>query len=266
MISTRLRGLLKGAAAVELKPPTDASAIKILMTAAEMPESMAPPKEAATVIDMCDRLPLALVMAGRLIAQLGLSTDWTGVTDILDEELRENEQTSSEQLVIKASLAGLKGSARDKLGINNLFAVFALVPEDTVCPIETLGIMYDALYNEGKAPVSLLHIRKWLKVLIDRSLVLGTGWCRRALRDCDDLERSLILVLCLAPGWPWLLPACMHGNSGSGEPARPCPGLHPDALQQGEAAPSPPRRCRAVPHEAAGLGGGRDALGRAECR
>lgn len=138
VISTRVKGILKGASAVQLQTPSDEDAAKILMTAAEMPAGMAPPSVAYQVIEMCNRLPLALVMAGKLIAQLGLGENWDGVTDILDEELRENEQTSSEQRIIKASLAGLKGSARDKNGINNLFAIFALVPEDTVCPIETL--------------------------------------------------------------------------------------------------------------------------------
>ena len=33
--------------------------------------------------------------------------------------------------------------------------------------------MYDAVYETSK-PTSILHIRKWLKLLIDRSLVLGT--------------------------------------------------------------------------------------------
>jgi hypothetical protein len=66
VISTRVRGLLRGAASVELKPPTEAGAIKILMNAAELPEHMAPPREASTVIDMCDRLPLALVSGCQL--------------------------------------------------------------------------------------------------------------------------------------------------------------------------------------------------------
>ncbi len=73
--------------------------------------------------------------------QLGLGSDWSGLTDILDEELRQNEQASSEQRVIKASLAGLKGSARDKSGVNQLFALFALVPEDTVRKFERFSAL-----------------------------------------------------------------------------------------------------------------------------
>ena len=122
VISTRVRGLLKGAQAVELKPPSHQDAVKILMSAAEMPAGAEVPRESAKIIDMCDSLPLSLVMAGRLIAQLGLGSDWKGVTDILDQELRENEVASSEQRVIKASLAGLRCSDRDRTGVNNLCA------------------------------------------------------------------------------------------------------------------------------------------------
>ena len=74
------------------------------------------------------------------------------------------------------SLAGLKGSERDTVGARQLFKLFGLVPEDTSCPLECLQLMYDAVYETTKA-TSVLHIRKWLKMLIDRSLVLGTVDC-----------------------------------------------------------------------------------------
>lgn len=167
VISTRIRALLEGAASVQLPPPSDEEATRILMCAAGMKDST-PPREAAELISLCGCLPLALVMAGRLIAELGLGGRWDGVSTILREELRDNEQASSEQRVIRASLAGLQGSARDKIGINNVFALFALVPEDTVCPLETLALMYGAIY--GDTTVTLLHIRKWLKQLIDRQV------------------------------------------------------------------------------------------------
>lgn len=111
---------------------------------------------------------LALGIAGKLIVQLGLGgAEWEGLTAILRDELRENEDTSNEQRVIRASLAGLRGSEREKTGVRQLFKLFALVPEDTVAPLQTLQLMYMAVYDT--ATTSLLHIRKWLKVLVDRS-------------------------------------------------------------------------------------------------
>eukprot|EP01050_Picozoa_sp_SAG11_P010066 SAG11_NODE_990_length_6270_cov_38.630044_2_plen_72_part_00 len=58
-----MKNLLKGAAAVQLTPPSEQDAITILMAAAEMPEHATPPSDAAAVIEMCDNLPLSLVMA-----------------------------------------------------------------------------------------------------------------------------------------------------------------------------------------------------------
>ena len=111
---------------------------------------------------------LALGIAGKLIVQLGLGgAEWEGLTAILRDELRENEDTSNEQRVIRASLAGLRGSEREKTGVRQLFKLFALVPEDTVAPLQTLQLMYMAVNDT--ATTSLLHIRKWLKVLVDRS-------------------------------------------------------------------------------------------------
>ena len=76
---------------------------------------------------ICGRLPLALGMAGKLIKSLELDGDWTDVSGILMDELSEG--MSSEQRVIRASLAGLKCSSKDKEGVNNLFKLFGLVPE-----------------------------------------------------------------------------------------------------------------------------------------
>lgn len=84
-------------------------------------------------------------------------------------------------------------SVRPSIAVIKLFYAFALVPEDTVVPLEILGMIYAtstsnsnsngsnsngsstavAAADVDAAPPRLL-IRKWLKMLIDRSLVLGT--------------------------------------------------------------------------------------------
>ena len=174
LISTRIRHLLSDAFSVEIDKPSVSDSIKILMAAAELPSTDRAPSEAREIVELCGRLPLALVMAGKLILELEVGSKWDGITSILREELRGDEEAASrEQGVIRASLAGLKGSERDKTGARNLFKLFGLVPEDTTCPLECLQLMYDAVYETSKA-TSILHIRKWLKLLIDRSLVLGT--------------------------------------------------------------------------------------------
>ena len=78
-----------------------------------------------------------------------------------------------EERIIRTSLNAIKGPHRDK--ILRLFNAFAIVPEDTRTPIEVVAMLFEA---ESETPLpkppSLLNIRRWLKVLIDRSLILGT--------------------------------------------------------------------------------------------
>jgi hypothetical protein len=174
LISTRIRHLLSDAFSVEIGKPSVEDSIKILTGAAKLGDGANVPAEATEIVELCGRLPLALVMAGKLILELQVGSKWDGITSILRDELRGNEQASShEQGVIRASLAGLGGSKRDTTGARQLFKLFGLVPEDTSCPLECLQLMYDAVYETSKA-TSVLHIRKWLRMLIDRSLVLGT--------------------------------------------------------------------------------------------
>jgi hypothetical protein len=72
LISTRVRGLLAGASAVELQAPSVAESVAILLAAAEYPAQQQPPPQVDEVVRHCNQLPLALVMAGRLVSQLGL--------------------------------------------------------------------------------------------------------------------------------------------------------------------------------------------------
>ena len=51
-----------------------------------------------------------------------------------------------------------------------MLKIFALVPEDTHCPLEVLLLMFSAVHEGTRA--TIMHIRKWLRVLINRSLIL----------------------------------------------------------------------------------------------
>ena len=149
LISTRIRHLLADAFSVEIGKPSVEDSISILMGAAELGDSgYDAPAEATEIVELCGQLPLALVMAGKLILELEVGDNWDGITSILRDELRGNEAAASrEQAVIRASLAGLKGSDRDTAGARQLFKLFGLVPEDTACPLECLQMMYDAVYE-----------------------------------------------------------------------------------------------------------------------
>jgi hypothetical protein len=111
---------------------------------------------------------------------LTITDDWSGVVAVLKDEFGEGGQARSmENSIIRTSLKSIKGSQQEEA--MQLFYTFALVPEDTFCPLEILGYLFCAtgLVRGGnkkqlKVIPPRLLVRKWLKVLIDRSLVLGT--------------------------------------------------------------------------------------------
>jgi hypothetical protein len=107
--------------------------------------------------------PLALGIAGRLAASLGLvgAEDWSGMIGVLKEELRESHSGGVEEGIIRASLRGLGGSQKEQTNVRSLLLVFSLVPEDTHCPLEVLLLMFKAV-NHGSG-ATVMHIRKWLR-------------------------------------------------------------------------------------------------------
>ena len=63
-------------------------------------------------------------------------------------------------------------------------------------PLEVVSIMYTAVLDDDGQPMvrpNPLNTRRWLKVLIDRSLVLGTV-DRPALHDVSAMPLCLSLI------------------------------------------------------------------------
>eukprot|EP01051_Picozoa_sp_SAG22_P005169 SAG22_NODE_300_length_12752_cov_3.102426_1_plen_653_part_10 len=192
LISTRVRGLLDDSHCVEIKLPTEQESVHILMATAGAQasanafhlgksEQTRAPSGAVDIVRHCARLPLALGIAGRLINSLGMAAahDWTGLVDILKEELRASTSGGIEESCIRATLRSLKGSAAEQKAINSVLLLMAIVPEDTALPLEVLQVMYDATTVTNNAAAtrrktSIMKIRKYLRVLLDRSLVLGS--------------------------------------------------------------------------------------------
>ena len=146
----------------------------MLLSIAGLPFTTDAPPEAHEVVKFCNRLPLALGIAGKLVHEMGVTEDWDGVLELMQNEFSDSGQDRSmEERIIQTSLSAIKGPHRDK--ILRLFNAFAVVPEDTRIPIEMVGMLFE-VENEIPLPKppSLLNIRRWLKMLIDRSLVLGT--------------------------------------------------------------------------------------------
>ena len=176
LVTTRIRGL-GGAAQVELGVPTEEESIKMLLASAGLAHlSSAPPAECKEVVAICGRLPLCLDLAGRMLRDLGVvgGTDWEGIPKLLKKEMQagaSDDETTVEYRVIAASLSAIP--LRDREDAKKVFSVFAVVSEDTYVPLAAFRIILSAVTGEAKL-VPELQLRKWVQVLINRSLVLGT--------------------------------------------------------------------------------------------
>lgn len=78
-------------------------------------------------------------------------------------------------LRILTSLNSISGAHKDN--VKKLFKCLALLPEDTIAPLDILAMIFQASCSTAEKPAPrprIMMIRRWLNVLIERSLVLGT--------------------------------------------------------------------------------------------
>ena len=142
-------------------------------------------KEIGQIADICNRLPLTIGVAGKLIRQVArgqgsniAANDWADVRSMLKEELDGADGASIEESVIRASIKAIPRKVRAQ--VMTLFNSFALAPEDMVVPLPILGLIFNATANASSSssarnnPATRLQVRQYLKILIDRSLMLGT--------------------------------------------------------------------------------------------
>eukprot|EP01046_Picozoa_sp_COSAG06_P029309 COSAG06_NODE_2708_length_6408_cov_2.142970_1_plen_1860_part_00 len=182
LVTTRIRGL-GGAAQVELGVPSEEESVKLLLASAGLARLAVPPAEASEVVQICGRLPLAIDLAGKMLRDLGVSGgDWAGIPQLLKQEMHssaDDDETTVEYRVIAASLAAIP--KRDRENAKKVFSVFALVAEDTHVPLSAFRILLSAVTGESEL-VPELQLRKWMQVLINRSICLGT-WEKPQLHD-----------------------------------------------------------------------------------
>eukprot|EP01048_Picozoa_sp_COSAG05_P011210 COSAG05_NODE_1042_length_6066_cov_2.922742_2_plen_1109_part_00 len=181
LVTTRIRGL-GGAAQVELGMPSQDDAVKLLLASAGLEHLSPPPAEAAEVVQTCGCLPLAVDLAGKMLRDFGVSgADWTGIPALLRQEMRagDGDDSTVEYRVISASLSTIP--PRDRANAKQVLSTFALIAEDTYVPISAFRILFSVVSGEEEL-VPEMQLRKWLQLLINRSLVLGS-WERPSLHD-----------------------------------------------------------------------------------
>ena len=189
LVTTRIRGL-GGAAQVELGMPSQEESVKLLLASAGLSNLDQAPPEATEVVQACGCLPLAVDLAGKMLRDFGVSGgDWAGIPELLRQELRsgDDDETTVEYRVISASLNAIP--LRDRAKAKEVFSVFALVAEDTHVPLGAFRILLSAITGESEL-VPELQLRKWMQVLVNRSIVLGTGE-RPQLHDSKCLFNHL---------------------------------------------------------------------------
>ena len=177
LMSSRVRGVLDTAETdiVNIGLPSEADSCSILMGSAGLdPNSTTPPTGATQIIAMCKRLPLTLGIAGRLIRDLSLEdNNWSDAVDLMRSELYGDGSAarSAEDRIIATSLKAITGPHKDNIRL--LLRTFGLVPEDCKIPLEMLQWVMEAEAGPSLPKPSIQNLRRWVKALIDRSLVLG---------------------------------------------------------------------------------------------
>jgi hypothetical protein len=169
LLSSRVRGALSDCDIVDVGLPSEADAIQILVAEAGLAAGARVPPGAQEIAVLCKRLPLTLGIAGRLVKELDLGSDWSSAVDMIKQELTVLGR-SAEDSVIATSLGALSGSQGQEL--RTLLEAFALVPEDVKVPLEALCWVLEARMDCRQTP-SVLSVRRWTKLLIDRCLVIG---------------------------------------------------------------------------------------------
>jgi hypothetical protein len=232
LISSRVRELLDQSAIIDLKLPSEENAVEILLKAADIKcVKGAEPPEAVEVVRFCNSLPLALGIAGRLLRSmaLGVGDSWTGVVAMLKDEFKDEhgEARAMENSVIRTSLKSIKG--KDKQAITNLFLAFALIPEDTACPLDIMEMIYVSTLSDRSEtkPPNRFQIRKWLKVLINRSLVYGARFQQKFTpegRGCNWFPTPARFISLLLPvGTVNCVQTLKVGQRRSSTASRHCP-------------------------------------------
>ena len=127
IVTTRMRSLLEGAAEVQCGMLSKEASLELLLRTGGCEHLLdAPPVAAIEAVELCDRLPLALGIAGGMIATLG--TSWEAeICELLKDEL---EEASIEERVVTASLRVVPEASR--VGVEGLFTLFAVFAEEYV--------------------------------------------------------------------------------------------------------------------------------------
>ena len=115
LLSSRVRQLIAGGsegttdqttAVVDISLPSEDDAVKMLLSTGGLTieDEVGVPSEAYELVKLCNLLPLAISIAGKLSKELEMSSeasDWAGIVQVMSDEFAENHSRQSvEEAVI----------------------------------------------------------------------------------------------------------------------------------------------------------------------
>jgi len=194
VVTTRIRSLLHGATEVQCEVMDEAASLELLLRAGGCEELLkAPPPAAIAAVKACGRLPLALGIAGAMIAELADTWQQELVAE-LEQEFEGGEE-SVEERVVNASLRVMPHAIRDDA--KQLFALFAIFAEDAVVPTMVIDAVAPLLRQRGNVQQTgsfKRQTRKLLQQLLKANLLRGSVeggvFVHDLVRDCMMRRRG----------------------------------------------------------------------------
>ena len=146
LVTTRIRSLYAGASEVHCETLSKEKSLELLLRVGGYEDLLdSPPATALEAVELCGCLPLALGIAGGIIAEL--SDRWQEeLLPLLKDEIMD---ASVEERVLTASLRAVPEEMRP--GVNALFAVFAVFAEEAIVPAAVLDTIAPLVAGAGLA-------------------------------------------------------------------------------------------------------------------
>ena len=240
LVTTRIRGLLKNSAEVEMGVLPQDEALKLLLSSADMEEDTLEPESeeyriASEIVELCGRLPLTLAIAGGMVADNGqiLSED---IVEVMKEshDLEDEEGRTLEDRVISSSVKMLiKGAGKHKELVEKIFHFFAVFPEDVPVPAAVFNKMAPLLSDEKNEKKARLAVGSSLSTLLKYNLIKGSltaghgVFMHDVIRDfvinvhseeaLRELQKSVVNAVLAARPEPNGFPASQFTHSGTFE-------------------------------------------------
>jgi hypothetical protein len=195
LVTTRIRGLLKGCQEVSLNLLSPAESIDLLLRTGQVEEPDEAANEAAgRIAALVGHLPLYISICGGIICDYEGGVEWQQElpellhedrVNVIDDAAEEDSESSTTEHVVDASLNMLK----DK-DAKAAFSSLGLGPEDVLVPVSVAQLLCNA-DPDNTSKISAVSMRRSLKRLLDRHLLQGSVTEGVQMHDIvRDLVRS----------------------------------------------------------------------------